>query len=239
MAGAAAYCLSETFPDAGLVGSKLLFADGTLQEAGGIVWNDASAWNYGRSDSPGKPEYNYVREVDYISGCAILIPRLLWEGLAGFDEHFSPGYWEDADLAFRIREIGRKVYYCPFSVIVHLEGMTHGTNLNSGIKAGELTNAKKFYERWRETLLREHFLNGVEIMRARDRSRNHKIALVIDHYVPQCDQDAGSRTIMAIIETLLQAGYLVKFWPDNPSTIPATARPSDVRGRGLLRRHVV
>ena len=42
-----------------------------------------------------------------------------------------------------------------------------------------------------------------------------KIALVVDHYIPQPDQDAGSRTMIAIIECLLHAGYVVKFWPDN------------------------
>ena len=52
-------------------------------------------------------------------------------------------------------------------------------------------------------------------MRARDRSLNRKTALVVDHYIPQPDQDAGSRTMLAIIESLQHAGYIVKFWPDN------------------------
>ena len=125
----------DQFPDAGLVGSKLLFPDGTLQEAGGFVWNDGSAWNYGRADDPDKSGYNYVREVDYVSGCAILVARALWRELRGFDDLFAPAYCEDSDLAFRVRAAGRKVYYCPFSAIVHLEGVSQGTDLTSGIKA--------------------------------------------------------------------------------------------------------
>src|SRR5579872_1877377 len=64
-------------------------------------------------------------------------------------------------------------------------------------------------------LAKEQFPPGQEIMRARDRSSERKTALIVDHYVPQPDQDAGSRTRAAIIECLLHAGYVVKFWPDN------------------------
>ena len=205
----------DRFPDAGLAGSKLLFPDGTLQEAGGIVWNDGSASNYGRSDDPDKPEYNYVREADYVSGCAILIQRALWEALGGFDERFAPAYCEDSDLAFRVRAAGRKVYYCPFSAIVHLEGLSLGKDVRSGIKAYQVANTRKLYQRWRETLSKEQFPPGAEIMRARDRSRDRRIALIVDRYILQPDQDAGSRTMLAIVECLRDAGYVVKFWPDD------------------------
>ncbi|MGH8028503.1 MAG: glycosyltransferase family 2 protein, partial [Arenimonas sp.] len=130
--------LLDTFaihPDTGLAGSKLVYPDGRLQEAGGIVFADGSAWNYGRHGHPNDPRYNFVREADYCSGAAIAVPRALFAGLGGFDRLYTPAYYEDTDLAMRVRQRGLKVRYQPASVVVHHEGATSGTDINTGIKA--------------------------------------------------------------------------------------------------------
>lgn len=215
--------LIERDDSIGMVGSKLVYPDGKLQEAGGILWKDASAWNYGNRQDADAPEFNYVKEVDYISGAAIMIKKSLWDEIGGFDEHFAPAYCEDSDLAFEVRKHGYKVMYQPKSVVVHFEGVSNGTDVSSGLKSYQVENGKKFFEKWKDTLEKEHFENGTNVFQARDRSALKPKLLMINSYVPMYDKDAGSRTLYQYLKIFVERGFSVtllgdNFYPHEPYT---------------------
>ncbi|MBN9509697.1 MAG: glycosyltransferase [Alphaproteobacteria bacterium] len=200
-------------PNAGLVGSKLLYPDGTLQEAGAIIWRDGSAWNFGRNDDPNRPHYCHARPVDYVSAAAVAIPRDLWCELGGFDARFAPAYCEDADLALRISAAGRTVWYQPTSRVIHYEGRTSGTDTASGVKAHQVANAAKLFLRWRDRLA-QHRPNGEAPYFERDRAVRQR-ALIVDATTPTPKQDAGSVTTTQTLQLFAELDYKPYYMPQD------------------------
>jgi GT2 family glycosyltransferase/glycosyltransferase involved in cell wall biosynthesis len=201
------------YPAAGLVGAKLLNADGSVQEAGGIIWRDGSGWNWGRNQHRDDPRLNYVRDADYCSGAVLAMRRDLFTDMGGFDTHFAPAYYEDTDLAFRIRQRGMRVLYQPAAEVYHLEGVSHGRDTNSGMKAWQVVNAEKFYQRW-QSVLAGHRENAHQPELEAHRGTRGNI-LIIEACMITPDQDSGSIRMLNLLDLLRSQGYHVTFIADN------------------------
>jgi GT2 family glycosyltransferase len=209
-------CFDEE-ADAGLVGARLVYPDGRLQEAGGIVFNDGSGWNYGRFDDPDDARYTYRREADYCSGAAILLRRALFEQLGRFDQRYAPAYYEDTDLAFAVRAAGFKVYYEPRSRVVHFEGVSAGTDTGSGMKRYQVINREKFLDKWRDAL-RAQPAPGTTINLAATHRAKRRI-LIIDATTPTPDQDSGSLRMVNLMRVLRRNTCHVVFMASNRAWI--------------------
>ena len=199
--------------DCGLVGAKLIGADGRLQEAGAIVFSDGKALNYGRGERPSDPRYDFLRETDYCSGACIALTAELFRRLGGFDARYAPAYYEDADLAFAVRAAGYRVIYQPRAEVVHSEGGTAGTDVASGVKRYQEINREKFVAKWREVLATQpaaaDFARAPERYSIRNRAPQ---VLVVDIDFPRPERDSGSFRMFNILRLMREMGCHVQFW---------------------------
>lgn len=204
--------LTESDETIGLAGSKLLYPDGRLQEAGGIVWENSSEADYGYLCNGNEAEFNYLKEVDYVREAAMMIRASLWYGIGGFDENFDLMDYGAADLAFEVRKHGRRAVYQPLSVAVNVEEALKEEK-NRKTESRKADDRAKFGEKWQEVLKKENI--GEDFFLARDRSRFQKHILVVDHHVPYYDKDAGGKCCYMYLKLFLKLGMRVTFIGDN------------------------
>jgi glycosyltransferase involved in cell wall biosynthesis len=158
--------------------------------------------------------------------------------MGGFDESFAPAYYEETDLSFRLRQKGYKTIYQHQSVAIHLEGISNGTDLGTGLKRHQVINRQKFLQRWGKVLECDHFPPGVHERFARDRSKHKKHMLFIDNYLPRYDQDAGSKQVLTYLKLFKKEDFQITFWSDNQHYDPIYALELEKNGIEVISSRV-
>lgn len=177
----------------GLVGAKLVYPDGRLQEAGSEIFRDGSARAFGKFESQADPRFNQRRVVDYCSASCLLVKRRVLDQCGGFEECYSPCYYEDADLAFKARAAGYKTLYEPSAAVIHRE---YGTAGKASAFDCMTRNQERFVERW-STLLAHHPVSLWQAPAGRRRQ-----VLVLGDIVPAPDRSAGGSRLYHLLRIL-------------------------------------
>jgi O-antigen biosynthesis protein len=203
---------AERNPRVGAVGSLVLFADGTVQEAGSIVWRDGSTLGVGRGLALEAYAHREVRQVDYCSGCSLLVRRSAWDVAGGFDPRYYPAYYEDVDLCFELQRRGWGVLFQPRSRIRHHEAASSDARKRLFLV---LRNRKFFVEKWRQELERREPAEPTSltaIARAVRLARGEaRHVLLIDDRPPNRQIGSGFGLLLDAITELSHAGYCVSF----------------------------
>ncbi len=215
----------ENHNNVGAVGSMLLNADGSLQEAGSVFMKDCDINQIVRKKHPFYPEINYIYKVDYCSGCSLLFKKNDDNGnLNLFDEQFAPAYFEETDFCFQLKyNQNKNIYYTPFSKVLHYNGVTYNSEKNTDDnklkKKEELfkTNLAKFKVKWKNQL------NEIKSTTIPDRIQeiyNNKSVVIFAGIIPEFDKDSGSNRLKEIIDAFIQLEFhvtlIVKYtYPDN------------------------
>jgi GT2 family glycosyltransferase len=206
---------AESASDIAVVAPKYLYPNGSLAEAGSIIWSDGTGANYGRGQDAAGCHYEYRREIDYGSAAALLVRADFWGAVGGFDERYEPMYFEDTDLGFEARARGLRVMYEPQARVVHIEGASAGTDESAGHKRHQQLNRAKFVEKWRERLEAEQLPNDRRNLWLGATLRRRPRVLVVDHRVPMWDRESGALRMRGILEALISLDCHVSFLPDN------------------------
>lgn len=202
--------------NAGVVGGMIINGKGELQEAGSIVWKSGHCDGYGRGQNPDQAAYGFVREVDYVSGCFLMTPTALFEGMGGFDRDYRPAYYEDADYCMRVWDNGLPVIYEPGAAVVHYEG---SSSPNRDIP-NRLQKAHRpvFQQKHQAALEASHKPLGTPVHTARSRSK--PTLLLIDDRVPSPKLGSGFPRTVALANACHALGFNTTMFGVQPHRMP-------------------
>lgn len=205
----------DHFENVGAVGSMLLNHDYSLQEAGCVFLKDFDIHQIVRKRKPFYPEVNYIKKVDYCSGCSLLFKKHKDNSeLNLFDEQFAPAYFEETDLCFDLKYTQNKeIYVNPFSKVVHFNGVTYNSKQEDSLEKSQRkealfnVNKEKFYGKWNKEI------NAIKATSVIERTyeKYDKSIVFFNTSIPEFDKDSGANRLKELMLLFVKKGYHVSF----------------------------
>jgi GT2 family glycosyltransferase len=206
----------------GAVVPAYVYPDGRLQEAGAIVESDGRVVALGVADDPDEERWRFSRVVPYGSAACMLIRRDSFEAAGGFDPAWGRAYYEDVDLAFRLRELGQSIRLDPDVRVVHAQGASS----DSVEAARDLRDANqaRFRSRWAARLWHRPTMfgarHGHRFVAARDCEAVDRILVIAGP--TEVELAHGIRIAQALAPALDQ-GQVTVALPDPPDAATTNA----------------
>ena len=197
----------------GLVGCSIILPNQRLQEVGSVVFRDGSGFGIAREEDPWTNFTTSLMDVDYCSGCAVAIKRATFDEFEGLDEIYSPGYYEETDLCFRLRSAGKRVLVDGSIQIEHYEHGSFGSGVPVAVVAVQMAKNREIFRRrhaaalrckpWRKDVATGRDLN----LRLLDSKR----VLFIEDSLPSRELGSGFPRARAITELISKMNIDVEF----------------------------
>ncbi len=205
------------YPSVGAVGGKIVRSHGMLQEAGCILWRDGSGDGWMRDAPPDAPEANYAREVDFCSGCFLMVRAELLHRLGGFDDAFAPSYYEETDLCLRIQQAGFSVVYDPAVVLTHLE---YASSRSVRAASDQMVINRSVLRNRHAGALRRHPVDRSSKAEAAAFGSRGRRVLFIEDTVPLHRLGSGYGRAADVLTGLVEMGWQATVFPMIPVKTP-------------------
>ena len=147
--------------DVGVVGARLLFADGTLQHAGHVYAGNPLYAFFGRDPGESGPSglLQVDRETSGVAAACALVKTSVFRAVGGMTTHLA-GNLEDVDFCLKVRHLGHRILCTPYATLFHFDSQ----NLTSPVLADDV---EFLHNRWAEELGHDPYHNP-NLMPGRD-----------------------------------------------------------------------
>jgi GT2 family glycosyltransferase len=154
-------------PKIGVVGPRLVTADGAIQHAGMTFLRreDLGIWTNHHPYMGLDPSLDPAKEltiVPAVTGACMVMRRQDFETIGGWDTGYLIGDFEDSDLCLKLRSAGFDIAYCPSVQLTHLERQSFKLLGNDEMRTRVVIyNAVRHQNKWQALLASSNVVSSI------------------------------------------------------------------------------